>query len=124
MSTPVDVVDYAAQAEELSDEIEALDNTRAPLWAVYGYNGTWDAERKALLCACANRVRANAAGKITEAAIDHAAHADTDYSNRIVLAEQQRTQMALLDAEIASKTRRFELLKERMANVRKIAGLQ
>ncbi len=120
--TPIDAELLAEQAEELSDTIEALDNERSPLWAVYGYNGTWEAERKALLCVCADLVRHGYQVKqlkVTEAQIDQEAHATDTYNNRIGQAVDERTKMALLDAEIASKTRRYELAKERMANYRK-----
>jgi hypothetical protein len=121
-TTPIDAELLAQQAEKLSDDIEALDNTRAPLWAVYGYNGTWQDERKAILCACANLIRASHNGaKITEAQIDQEAHTHQTYTDILELAEKSRTNMALLDAEIASKQRRYELAKERMANFRKAA---
>ena len=124
-TTPIDAELLTQQAEDLSDQIEALENTRAPLYAVYGYNGTYEAERKATLCACANMVRAQFnGGKVTEAQIDQLAHTHEAYQKRIELAEDERTQLALLDAEIASKMRRFELARERMANVRRMAGLQ
>jgi hypothetical protein len=40
--------DHGALAEELIDSIEALDNTAAPLRAVYGSFGTFEYERKNL----------------------------------------------------------------------------
>ncbi len=124
--TPSAAVDHGAQAEELIDSIEALENTRAPLYAVYGPGGTWDAERKALLCVVAERVRVEAVPgvKMTEAAIDHAAHAHQQYQFRIALATTERTQMALIDAEIAAKTRRYELAKSRIYLTGRLAGLQ
>jgi hypothetical protein len=109
----------------LIDDIEALENTRAPLYAVYGPGGTWDAERKALLCACATRVRNElAATKVTEAHIDQFAHQDARYTGRIVQAETERTQMALLDAQIAAKTRHYELARARLYLAGRLAGLQ
>ncbi len=123
MSTPVDADLLASEAEELSDTIEALDATRAPLWAVYGYNGTWEAERKALLDACALLARESLTEKATEAHIGQLAHAHETYKQRISLAVEERTTLALLDAVSASRTRRYELAKEKMANIRKMAGL-
>ncbi len=90
------------------------------MWAVYGYNGTFDVERKAILSMCATIIRAQFEGaKVTEAHIDQLAHDAPHYRLHLYEAEQDRTKMALLDAEIASKTRRYELARERMANYRK-----
>jgi hypothetical protein len=125
MSSTVEHDASVGDPATLIDDIEALENTRAPLYAVYGPGGTWDAERKALLCACATRVRNElAATKVTEAHIDQFAHQDARYTGRIVQAETERTQMALLDAEIAAKTRRFELARARLYLAGRIAGLQ
>lgn len=125
MSTPVDVIDYAAQAESLILEIEARENTRAPLFAVYGPGGTWDAERKTVLSVVAVKIREQVNGaKITEAQIDQQAHAAQMYMDRIELAVEERTTMALLDAEISALTRRYELAKSRIYLTGRLAGLQ
>jgi hypothetical protein len=122
----MDAVDYGALAEELIDDIEARENTRAPLFAVYGPGGTWEAERKALLCGGAIIVRHQAmvdGQKFTEAAIDQIAHNRDEYVRRIEQATDERTQMALLDAEIAAKTRRYELAKSRIYLAGRLATL-
>jgi hypothetical protein len=113
----------AQEAEEIADDIEALENTKAPLWAVYGPGGTWDAERKALLCAGAIIVRHQAmvdGQKFSEAAIDHIAHQRQEYCDRITQATDERTQMALLDAQINKKVRLYELAQGRMNTARKL----
>jgi hypothetical protein len=122
-------VEYDASVGDpaaLIDDIEALENTRAPLYAVYGPGGTWEAERKVLLCTCATLIRHNHtnAGKVTEAQIDQMAHAHPDYCDRIDQATEERTRMALLDAEIAAKTRRYELARARLYLSGRLAGLQ
>lgn len=123
-TTPIDADLLATEAEGLSNEIEALENTRAPLYAVYGYNGTWPDERKAILSMCAVIIRGQFEGtKVTEAQIDQLAHDAPHYRQTLYEAEKDRTRLALLDAEIAGKQRRYELARERMANIRKIAGL-
>jgi hypothetical protein len=126
VSTTVEHDASVGDPAALIDDIEALENTRAPLYAVYGPGGTWEAERKALLCACANYIRTDAVDKIkmTEAAIDQFAHSDNRYVKRINLATEERTRMALLDAEIAAKTRRYELARARLYLAGRIAGLQ
>ena len=124
MSAPIDAEILAQHAEALIDELEALENTRAPLFAVYGPGGTWEAERKAMLCACAIDIRAEVGDrKVTEAWIDQNAHDHVKYRSRIELAEEERTQMALLDAQIAAKERRYELAKSRMYALGRMAGL-
>ena len=126
MTTPLDAIDHGAAAEDLIDDIEALENTRAPLVAVYGPGGTWDAERKALLCVRAVFIRdeyQTKQQKVTEAQLDQEAHADEAYEARINLATAERTEMALLDAEIAAKTRRYELAKSRVYLAGRLAGL-
>jgi hypothetical protein len=125
VSTTVEHDASVGDPAALIDDIEALENTRAPLYAVYGPGGTWEAERKALLCICAIMVRpVNGEVKMSEAQIDQKAHANDTYTNRIDLATEERTKMALLDAEIAAKTRRYELARARLYLAGRIAGMQ
>jgi hypothetical protein len=127
VSTTVEHDASVGDPAALIDDIEALENTRAPLYAVYGPGGTWDAERKSLLCMCATIVRAEAEGngkKLTEAAIDQIAHGDERYVERVNGATEERTKMALLDAEIAAKARRYELARARLYLSGRLAGLQ
>jgi AraC-like DNA-binding protein len=119
--------DHGALAEELIDSIEALDNTAAPLRAVYGSFGTFEYERKNLLCAIADELRLSyqsAGVKYTEAQIDQKAHADPRYIARITLATQERTRLALIDAETIAKQRRYELATSRVYLSGRLAGLQ
>jgi hypothetical protein len=120
----LDAEALAQDAEQIADDIEALENTRAPLWAVYGPGGTWEAERKAVLCGGAIIVRHQAlvdGQKISEAAIDHIAHQRQGYCDRITQATVERTQLALIDAQINKKTRRYELARSRMYTAGKLA---
>jgi AraC-like DNA-binding protein len=125
--TVMEAVDHGTLAEELIDTIEALDNTAAPLRAVYGSFGTFEYERKNLLCAIADELRLSyqsAGVKYTEAQIDQKAHADPRYIARITLATQERTRLALIDAEVIAKQRRYELAKSRVYLSGRLAGLQ
>jgi AraC-like DNA-binding protein len=123
----IDTIDSSMGASALIDEIEALDNTAAPLRAVYGSFGTFEYERKNLLCAIADEMRLSyqsAGVKYTEAQIDQKAHADPRYIARITLATQERTRLALIDAEVIAKQRRYELAKSRVYLSGRLAGLQ
>jgi AraC-like DNA-binding protein len=123
----MDATDHGALAEELIDAIEALENTAAPLRAVYGSFGTFEYERKNLLCAIADEMRLafhRDGIKYTEAQIDQKAHADPRYIARITLATQERTRLALLDADLIAKQRRYELAKARVYLSGRLAGLQ
>jgi hypothetical protein len=127
VSTTVEHDASVGDPAALIDDIEALENTRAPLYAVYGPGGTWEAERKALLCILAVSIREGYQSKqqkVTEAQLDQEAHADHGYEERINLATEERTKMALLDAEIAAKERRYELARARLYLAGRIAGLQ
>ena len=123
----MDGIDYGAVAEALIGEIEDLETTAAPLRAVYGSFGTFDHERKALLCAIADELRLGYqrnAVKYTEAMVDQQAHADARYQERIRTATAERTRLALLDADLMAKTRRYELAKSRVYLSGRLAGLQ
>lgn len=85
---------------------------RAPLYALYGPGGTFDNTRKILLCTCRDawRVTKRGAGeKVTEAALDDLAHSDEEYRRLIARATEERTQLALLDAEIQVLEMRLSL---------------
>lgn len=127
MSTAIDAIDVGEMAEQLIDDIEALDNAAAPLRAVYGSFGTFDYERKALLCTVADALRLayqRDGVKYTEAQVDQKAHADPRYIDRITLATQERTRLALIEAEVIAKQRRYELAKARVYLSGRLAGLQ
>jgi hypothetical protein len=119
----LDAEAQAQRAEQIADDIEALENTKAPLWAVYGPGGTYEAERKNMWCMCAVAVRSDAqqAGtKTSEAAIEQAAHCTTQYRDFLNQAEDDRTQLALIDAQINKKIRLYELAQGRMNTARKL----
>lgn len=123
----MDAADVSAVAEELIDDIEALDNTAVPFRAVYGSFGTFEYERKALLDGIAGSLRSayqRDGVKYTEAMIDQKAHADPRYIARITLATTERTQMLLIEAQVIAKTRRYELAKSRIYLNGRLAGLQ
>lgn len=125
--TVLDAVDHADAAERLIDTIEALENTAAPLRAVYGSFGTFEYERKNLLCAIADEMRLafqRDGVKYTEAQIDQKAHADPRYIERITLATQERTKLALIEADIIAQQRRYELARARVYLTGRLAGIQ
>jgi vacuolar-type H+-ATPase subunit D/Vma8 len=127
VSTTVEHDASVGDPAALIDDIEAAENTRAPLWAVYGPGGTWEAERKNILSVCALQIRAQSLAegvKMTEAWLDSASHGHAEYVARVNLATEERTTMALLDAEIAAKTRRYELARARLYLSGRLAGLQ
>jgi hypothetical protein len=115
-------------ADALVTDIERLEIDAAPLRAVYGPGGTYDNERKALLCAIAVDIRDDYTGKtpptkVTEAQLDQESHASEQYRARITQATDERTTLALLEAEIAAKTRRYELARARLYLTGRMAGL-
>ena len=125
--TVLDAVDHADAAERLIDTIEALENTAAPLRAVYGSFGTFEYERTNLLCAIADEMRLafqRDGVKYTEAQIDQKAHADPRYIERITLATQERTKLALIEADIIAQQRRYELARARVYLTGRLAGIQ
>lgn len=127
MSTVLDAVDWAEKAEQASDDIEALETTKAPLVAVYGPGGTYADERSSLVSAIADELRlsAHAAGqKITESAVEARSRADRRVLDRVHLAREERTQMALIDARINRLTRTYELARARLYLTGRLAGLQ
>jgi hypothetical protein len=80
-----------------------------------------------LLCQAAVIVRHQAlldGHKLTEAGIDQIAHNHEKYVARIDQATEERTRLALLDAEIAAKSRRYELARARIYLSGRLAGLQ
>jgi len=75
----------------------------ADLRARYGSFGTWDSWRKSQLCTIKVAIRAQmvqAGQKVTEAAIDDAAHAHDDYVSLITEATEGRTELTILEAKI------------------------
>lgn len=92
-----DALNYRA----LIDTLETIDLQRAPLVARYGPGGTFDADRKTLLCTIREAIRlerAQRSEKTTEAALDDAAHADEAYRRYLDQAYDERTKLAELDA--------------------------
>lgn len=91
------------------DSLEDLHHRRravlvqlAPLKALHGPFGTWDAKRKQLLEALKvkHRMEQSAAGvKTTEGLIDALAHADEQYAAFLDQSERDKTDYLLLDNE-------------------------
>ena len=89
--------------EELLAKRAALVGEAAPLRAKYGPGGTWDALRKATVSTIAMKLRAQATlkgDKVTEAALDQAAHADEAYGALITRATEERAALMILDDQI------------------------
>lgn len=99
---------------------------RAALHAVYGNYGTFDHTRKILLSATRNTFRdtfASTGEKATEARLDDLAHADGEYQAFIATATEQRTQLALLDAEMTLLEHRLSHLKAQQYHDAQLARL-
>ena len=80
-----------------------LSKQRAPLHAVYGPGGTFDAQRKANLSTIKMEIRAEATlsgSKLTVDEIDSMAHADDRYVEFITKAVQDRTKLAEIEDEM------------------------
>ena len=85
----------------------ALVATIAPLRALYGPFGAWDAKRKVLLAVCAVQARDEAETKLTEATVNDLAHTADAYRDFIERSEAERVQYVLLDNAITDLTERI-----------------
>jgi hypothetical protein len=91
--------------EELLAERDELVKHVAPLRAKHGPFGTWDALRKVELATIAASLRARAVAeepprKMTEAAIDEAAHSDGRYAAFIAAGTQEKADWAVQENAI------------------------
>lgn len=89
--------------EELLHERDQLVKQVAPLRAKHGPFGTYGALRKVQLAAVAATIRAKAVEqgtKLTEAAIDEAAHASGAYMDFITQATREKTEWVLLENSV------------------------
>lgn len=89
--------------DELIAERDVLTERIAPLWAKYGPGGTAEAVRKAEVARIAGLLRALAGGKgekITEAAIDQAAHCHEDYTGLLALMTTERAEFFRLQSQL------------------------
>ena len=91
--------------DELLDERDILIRQVAPLRAVYGSFGTWEAQRKMMLARLKGQVRAEAmrgttARKLTNDQIDDEAHDHPEYMDFITTATKQRAIWIVLEAKI------------------------
>ena len=91
--------------DELLDERDILIRQVAPLRAVYGSFGTWEAQRKMMLARLKGQVRAEAmrgttARKLTNDQIDDEAHDHPEYMDFITTATKQRATWIVLEAKI------------------------
>lgn len=98
--------------EDLHQRRRALLVQLAPLKALHGPFGTWDAKRKQLLEALKVRHRSQLAAegtKATEGMIDALAHADDQYAAFLDGSERDKAEFLVLDNE-------YQELNERIRN--------
>lgn len=115
------------ESDVLLERLEALQRERAPLFALYGAFGTFDHTRKIALAAERDAVRLGAGAngqKITEAAIDDIARNSDHYKSLIARATEERTQLALLDAEIQVIEMRLSLMRAERYENAQLARMQ
>lgn len=89
--------------ESLLAERDTLVTQIAPLRAVHGPFGTYGDQRKILLAQLAARLRAEAVAsgtRVTEAALDEAAHAHPEYVAFVTEATQQKADYFVLENRI------------------------
>ena len=106
--TPMAEIEARASVQpidELLDERDILIRQVAPLRAVYGSFGTWEAQRKMMLARLKGQVRAEAmrgttARKLTNDQIDDEAHDHPEYMDFITTATKQRATWIVLEAKI------------------------
>lgn len=106
--------DYTpTQFDRLIQEHQADVDTLRDLWAQYGPGATWDHDRKATLDSIALRIRteAQAAGrKITDGAIDEAAHADPAYHEYLKAVRAGRAEYIVQHWKVWHGSRRIDAL--------------
>lgn len=110
-------------AVALVDTLEALDLDRAPLVARYGPGGTFDADRKTLLCTLRDEARMNATAKMTEAALDDVAHTRSAYKAFLENAYAERTELATLDARRTALDHKLQLLRAKLYALGRLAAI-
>jgi hypothetical protein len=104
--------------EDLHQRPRTLLGQLAPLKALHGHNGVWDAKRKRLLEALKVRHRGELAErgvKPTDAMVDAYAHADEQYERMLDQAERDKIEYLKLDNELTEieekiRNREFSLL--------------
>ena len=97
-----------APLDALQADRRALVTQVAPLRALYGPFGGFDARRKVLLAICASEAREGAREvKTTEAAITDAAHAHDAYRDWINRSELERAEYIVLEDAITAITERI-----------------
>jgi len=92
-----------APVEELLAERQDIVEQVAPLRALYGAGGTWDAQRKMELANLKMLIRAQAEAadtKRTEAYLEDAAHADPRYKNLVAQATTDRANLSILEDKV------------------------
>ena len=90
------VMELLAERQDLIDQV-------APLRALYGPGGTWDAQRKMELANLKMLIRAQAEAadtKRTEAYLEDAAHADPRYKNLVAQATTDRANLSILEDKV------------------------
>lgn len=121
MSDPVTAL--AADVSAWIDTLEALDLRRAPLQARYGPGGTFDHERKILLCTIKDEYRMNAETKVTEAALDDRGHSDARYRTFVEQAATERVTLAELDAQRVAIDHRIQHARTMLYLQGRLAGV-
>lgn len=101
-----------ADPAQLARRLHETNLQRAPLWARYGPGGTFDHQRKTLLCTIADGIRLGATEKLTEAAIDQKAHIDPRYAALLDSALEERTVLARFDADALLIEQRIRHLRD------------
>ncbi len=89
--------------EELLKERDELISRVARLRARHGTFGSWDSERKVALASAAALVRAQALQenkKMTESAIDEAAHVHPTYSDFVIASVSEKADWIVLEGQI------------------------
>lgn len=91
--------------DELLDERASLVAKVAPLRAVYGSFGTWEAQRKMMLARLKGQIRAemlkgSTARRLTNDQIDDEAHDHPEYMEFITKATKERATWIVLESKI------------------------
>lgn len=121
--TPDEILQRANDARALIDTLESVELASAGLRARYGAGGTFDADRKTLLCTLRDQFRVNATTKLTEAALDDLAHGHPDYVAFLDNARVERTQLAEYDAQRVALDHRIALAKALLYAHSRLAGV-
>lgn len=124
--TPLEQRAELDSLEDLHVQRRQLLPEYAVLRALHGPSGKWDARRKAMLSAIKVAIRIDAATrqeKMTEAAIDDAAHADAQYLSVVDQGIVGHTRYIELDTQVSELQERIDNRTSSMYAYGKEAGL-